>query len=230
MYGSCRSAIPSVLSSGSRMIPTASARGNYLEWRAARAPILFPENNHSAKATMTTATMTTASTIKPESSEYLPYYGRYITLVPDGDVVSTLATQVHETLTLLRGLPDSVSTYRYAPDKWSVNEVVGHLIDSERIFAVRALRFARNDVAPLPGFEQDDYVRNSTFDAYSLSDLASELEVVRQSTVFLFRHMDEAAWSRRGIASDAEVSVRALAYIIAGHELHHREVLLSRYL
>ena len=108
--------------------------------------------------------------------------------------------------------------------------MIGHLIDSERIFAARALRFARNDPAPLPGFEQDDYVRNSTFDAYPLSELASELEIVRQSTIFLFRHIDEQAWTRRGVANNAEVSVRALAYIIAGHELHHREVLRSRYL
>ena len=108
--------------------------------------------------------------------------------------------------------------------------MIGHLIDSERIFAARALRFARNDPAPLPGFEQDDYVRNSTFDGYPLSELASELEIVRQSTILLFRHIDEQAWTRRGVANNAEVSVRALAYIIAGHELHHREVLRSRYL
>jgi hypothetical protein len=111
-----------------------------------------------------------------------------------------------------------------------VNELIGHIIDSERIFAGRAMRFARNDPAPLPGFEQDDYVRNATFDAYPLADLAAELEAVRQSTIFLFRHMDEQAWTRRGVANNAEVSVRALAYIIAGHELHHRQVLRTRYL
>ncbi len=179
---------------------------------------------------MSTATMATASATKPAKSEFNPYYERYIALVPDGDVISTLATQIGETLDLLRGLPASVSTYRYAPDKWSVNQLVGHVIDTERIFATRALRFARNDPAPLPSMEQDDYVRNSTFESYPLSELASELEVVRQSTVFLFRHLDEQAWTRRGVANNAEVSVRALAYIIAGHELHHREVLRSRYL
>jgi hypothetical protein len=172
----------------------------------------------------------TASATKPEKSEFLPYYERYIGLVPDGDVLATLTTQMVETQALLCGLPSSVATYRYAPGKWSVNEVVGHMIDSERIFAGRALRFARNDATPLPGFEQDDYVRNSTFDAYPLSELASELEAVRQSTVFLFRHMDEHAWRRRGIANHAEVSVRALAWIIAGHELHHREIIGTRYL
>ena len=179
---------------------------------------------------MSTATLSTASAIRPSSSEFLPYYERYIALVPEGDVVSTLVSQMSETLALLRSLPASVATYRYAPDKWSVNEVVGHLIDSERNFAFRALRFARNDATPVPGFEQDDYVRNAAFDAYPLADLASELEAVRQSTVFLFRHIDGAAWTRRGIANNAEVSVRALAYIIAGHERHHREVLLARYL
>ena len=179
---------------------------------------------------MSTATLTTASATRPEKSEFLPYYERYIALVPEGDVVANLATQMNETQELLRSLPASVATYRYAPDKWSVNEVVGHLIDSERQFAFRALRFARNDAAPVPGFEQDDYVRNANFDAYPLADLASELEAVRQSTVFLFRHIDDAAWMRRGIANNAEVSVRALAYIIAGHELHHRAILSARYL
>src|SRR5205809_1706071 len=154
---------------------------------------------------MNTATAKTASATRPAKSEFLPYYERYISLVPDGDVVSTLSTQIKETLAMLRGLPASISTYRYAPDKWSVNEVVGHLIDSERLFTARALRFARNDPTALPGFEQDDYARNSTFGAYPLSELASELEVVRQSTLYLFNHMDEQSWTRRGIANNAEV-------------------------
>src|SRR6478752_187479 len=113
------------------------------------------------EAKVSTATLTTAGATKPAKSEFLPYYERYIALVPDGDVVATLVSQMDETQALLRSLPASVATYRYAPDKWSVNEVVGHLIDSERNFAFRALRFARNDAAPVPGFEQDDYVRNS---------------------------------------------------------------------
>jgi hypothetical protein len=174
--------------------------------------------------------VTAARASRPVEGEFLPYYERYIALVPAGDVVSTLETEMRETQTLLRGLPASIATYRYAPDKWSVNEVVGHLIDSERIFADRALRFARNDATPLPGFEQDDYVRNSKFDAYPLEELASELDSVRRATVFLFRHIEEPVWMRRGIANNAEVSVRALAYIIAGHELHHRDVLHTRYL
>jgi uncharacterized damage-inducible protein DinB len=179
---------------------------------------------------VSTTIAASAGATRPARSEYLPYYERYIALVPDGDVISTLANQMIETQTLLRALPASVATYRYAPEKWSVNELVGHMIDCERIFSERALRFARNDATPLPGFEQDDYVRGATFDAYPLADLASELEAVRQATVFLFRHMDEETWTRRGTANNAEVSVRALAYIIAGHELHHRGILSTRYL
>jgi DinB family protein len=174
--------------------------------------------------------VTAASASRPAEGEFLPYYERYIALVPAGDVLSTLDAQMRETQDLLRGLPASISTYRYAPGKWSVNEVIGHVTDSERIFASRALRFARNDPTPLPGFEQDDYVRNSKFDSYPLAELASELESVRRTTVFLFKHLEEPAWIRRGIANNAEISVRALAYIIAGHELHHRQMLVARYL
>ena len=167
---------------------------------------------------------------KPDESEYLPYYGRYIALVSEGDVVVTLEAQMRDTNALVMGLPASSSTYRYAPDKWSVNEMLGHIIDSERIFAARALRFARSDATPLPGFEQDDYVRNASFDSYPLHELAAELESVRRSTVYLFRHLSEEAWMRSGIANNANVTVRALAYIIAGHELHHRGILKTRYL
>ena len=198
--------------------------------RCARRFYFLYRSYYFEEATVTTATAITAATTKPEKSEYLPFYERYVARVPDGDVVATLANQIGETLELLRSLPASVATYRYAPDKWSVSELVGHIIDSERVFASRAQRFARNDPTAMPGFEQDDYVRNSTFEAYPLSELASELEAVRQSTVYLFRHMDEEAWTRRGIANNAEVSVRALAYITAGHELHHREILQTRYL
>ena len=175
-------------------------------------------------------TMPAARESRPGEGEFLAYYERYISLVPEGDILSTLESQMKETQDLLHGLPASTATYRYAPDKWSVNELLGHLIDSERIFCARALRFARGDATPLPGFEQDDYVRGSNFDAYPLAELASELDVVRRASVFLFKHLEEPAWMNRGIANNAEVSVRALAYIIAGHELHHRQILQARYL
>lgn len=167
---------------------------------------------------------------KPEKSEHLPYYGRYIELVPKGDIVQTLATQMKETQAFLAELPASMATHRYAPGKWSVNEMIGHLTDTERIFTSRALRFARNDPQPQPGFEQDDYVHNATFDAYPLAELASELAAVRQASIYLFKHLDDDAWMRRGVASGGEVTVRALAFMTAGHELHHREILRTRYL
>ena len=174
--------------------------------------------------------MTDLTISKPDETEYLPYYGRYISLVPDGQILALLSSQLDETLALLRDIPESQAGFRYAPDKWSIKELVGHVIDTERIFAYRALRFARNDRTPLSGYEQDDYVHNASFDSYSLGELAAEFESVRRSTLFLLKHLDGEAWLRRGLASESEVSVRALAYIIAGHELHHRGILRSRYL
>ena len=167
---------------------------------------------------------------RPDTTEYLSYYGKYISMVPDGDILAVLERQMEDTAGFLGTIPESQASFRYAPDKWSIKELVGHVIDGERIFAYRALWFARNDKTPLPGFEQDDYVRNGAFDNHRLSDLASELKSVRQATLFLFKHLDRDAWTRRGVANDDEVSVRALAYIIAGHELHHREVLRTKYL
>lgn len=167
---------------------------------------------------------------RPDTTEYLSYYDKYISMVPDDDILAVLESQMEDTAGFLGTIPESQASFRYAPDKWSIKELVGHVIDGERVFAYRALRFARNDKTPLPGFEQDDYVRYGAFDNCRLSDLASELKSVRQATLFLFKHLDEDAWKRRGVANDDEVSVRALAYIIAGHELHHREILRTRYL
>jgi DinB superfamily len=167
---------------------------------------------------------------KPDTTEYLPYYSKYVSLVPEGDILSVLGKQIEETADLLKSIPESHGCFRYAPGKWSIKELVGHLVDCERVFAYRAMRFARNDKTPLPGFEQDDYVRNAAFDNCPLSDLAAEFKSVRQSTIYLFRHLALNAWMRRGLANDSQASVRALAHIIAGHELHHREILRTRYL
>jgi hypothetical protein len=174
--------------------------------------------------------MKSFTTGTPAQTEYAPYYGRYVSLVPEGDILSLLSRQLDETLSILSGVTESQAGHRYAPDKWSVRELVGHLIDTERILAYRALRFARNDKTALPGFEQDGYISNASFDKCPIGELASEFEHVRRSTLFLFKHLDEEAWERRGTASDNEVSVRALAYIIAGHELHHMQILRTRYL
>ena len=167
---------------------------------------------------------------RPQATEHAPYYEKYVSLVPEGDIVSTLTQQAVTTLSLLSGIPEAQANSRYARDKWSIKEVVGHLIDSERVFAYRALRFARNDSTPLAGFEQDDYVTNAAFSDVSLTDLASEFEYLRRSTVYMFKSLTGDAWLRTGSANGNDVSVRALAHIIAGHELHHVSVLRSRYL
>jgi hypothetical protein len=174
--------------------------------------------------------MTNSTTTRPQPTEYLPYYERYVSLVPAGDILEILTRQLDSTLALLRSIPEERAGFRYAPDKWSIKELLGHVIDGERIFAYRALRFARNDRTQLAGFEQDDYIRNATFDEGKLSDLADEFEHVRRGNLLMLRHLSDAAWERRGVASDAEVSVRALVFIIAGHELHHLNVLKEKYL
>ena len=171
-----------------------------------------------------------AKLTKPGSEEYAPYYQKYVALLPDEDVVATLAHQLDATRALLGGIDDVQAGSRYAPDKWSIKELVGHLIDTERVFAYRAMRFARNDHAPLSGFEQDDYVRNGDFDSRTLADLATEFEHLRRSNICFFQALSEDAWRRRGTANDSEVSVRALAHIIAGHEVHHMNILKTRYL
>jgi hypothetical protein len=166
----------------------------------------------------------------PDPTEYAPYFGRYITLVGGHDIVAALQDQPRETLALLSGLSEAQGDYRYAADKWSIKEMLGHLIDTERVFAYRALRFARNDSTPLASFEQDGYVQWGNFSDRRLADLIEEFVAVRAATVWLFRGLSPEAWIRRGVASGNPVSVRALAYIVAGHELHHQRILREKYL
>jgi hypothetical protein len=166
---------------------------------------------------------------KPAPSEYAGFYGRYVDLVPDGDVLTALASQIEGTLAQLNKVSDADSLKRYAPGKWSVREAVGHMIDAERVFAYRALRFARNDSTNLPGFEQDDFVAAAYFDRRPWADLLAELAAVRASTVLMFRGFDQEAWPREGVANGNPMSVRAAAYVIAGHELHHMNVLREKY-
>jgi DinB superfamily len=166
---------------------------------------------------------------RPEAGEYAPYYETYISLVPGSDIVGALEAQRLQMLQLFAARSEREGNFRYAPDKWTVKEVLGHVTDSERIFAYRALRIARGDQTPLSGFEQDDYVRAAGFGERTLADLAEEFAHVRGATAALFRSMGKDSWLRRGVANKSEVSVRALAFIIAGHELHHRRILDERY-
>lgn len=167
---------------------------------------------------------------KPEASEYIPYFSRYIDLVRKEDIITVLSTQIDDSLAFLRQIPDAKGDFRYAANKWSIKEVLGHVIDTERVFAYRAMTFARNDRASLPGFEQDDWIRSASFDAEPFRELISEFECVRRANLYFFQHLDQNAWMRRGKANNGEISVRALAYVIAGHELHHRQQIKEKYL
>lgn len=161
----------------------------------------------------------------PDPSEYPPYYGRYIELVEHSDILSTLTQQAEESEQYLRTVSDAASLFRPAPGTWSMREVLGHLIDTERIFAYRALRFARQDPSPLASYEPDPYVPAARFDEVPWPELIEEFIAVRRSHVLLFKHFPAEAWDRTGIASGNEISVRALVWIIAGHELHHRRLI-----
>lgn len=166
----------------------------------------------------------------PAADEYAEYYGRYIAQVPPGDVVTALAAQVIETADRLRGLPVERTTVGYAPGKWSIRDVVGHLSDAERVFSYRALRIARGDETPLAGFDEKPYVEAAGANARSMDSLLTEFLAVREATLELLAGLPAGAWDRRGTASGHPVSVRALAWIIAGHELHHRAIIEERYL
>jgi uncharacterized damage-inducible protein DinB len=166
---------------------------------------------------------------KPAPEEQAPYFSRYLDRVADGDILGTLAGQLADTLATLRRVSDEDSLRRYAPGKWSVREVLGHVMDTDRIFGYRALRIARGDKTPLPGFEQDDYIPAAQFDRRPWADLLAEFEAVRRSNLLMLSGFDEEAWLRRGTVDGNTVSTRALAYLMAGHELHHMGVLCEKY-
>ena len=166
---------------------------------------------------------------RPEADEIPPHFVGYIGRVTESDPVAVLATQIDTTAALLRGVSETDALKRYAPGKWSVKEVVGHLTDTERIMSYRALRIARGDETPLPGFDEKAYVPPAKFDARSLADLVTDLRTVRAATLALFRTLDADAWRRRGTASGKPISVRAIGFMIPGHERHHVEILKTRY-
>ncbi|KMP27855.1 DinB superfamily protein [Bacillus wiedmannii] len=168
--------------------------------------------------------------IRPKISEYNSYYATYINLVSDGNIIHILEQQMKKTNLLLKGISDSEGLFRYGPTKWSIKEVLGHIADTERIMAYRLLSIARGETAELPGYNDDMYVLRAAFDKQSMQVLLENLIVVRQSTLYLLRILDKEAWLQRGYANNSEVTVRALAYIIAGHELHHVQSLKERYL
>jgi hypothetical protein len=165
---------------------------------------------------------------RPDPTEYAPYYGKYLALVPEEDVLAALEGELAATLALLRSIPEAQAAVRHPPYTWTIKEVVGHLTDTERVFGYRALRIARGDATPRAGFDENAYARAADCDRHPLSELAAEFEAVRRSHVWLFRHLPGDAWTRRGVANDTGVSVRALAYILVGHERHHTAIVRRR--
>ena len=167
---------------------------------------------------------------RPSPTEYAPYFEKYTSLVQGNNIIASLTNQIQNTRALLKGLSEDQGNFRYAPDKWSIKEVIGHLIDTERIFAYRALRFARHDQTHLSSFDENAFVTNSNYTSRHLAGIAEEFDVVRQNSVYLFKNLDQDIWLRSGPVSDYQITVRALAYVIAGHELHHLNIIRSRYL
>jgi hypothetical protein len=167
---------------------------------------------------------------KPGADEYAASFAGYVARIADHEhIVQVLNQQADQVLGVFSRIPESRGDYRYAPGKWSIKEIVGHLSDTERVFAYRALRFGRGDTTPLPSFNDQAYVAEVGAGDRTLADLVAEWGDVRRATTSLFRNLPSPAWERRGTASDNPISVRALAYIIAGHVRHHMEVLDARY-
>jgi uncharacterized damage-inducible protein DinB len=167
---------------------------------------------------------------RPTPDEYSPFYGRYVERVPPGDIVSILRDQLAGTLSLFDPLDESDAERPYADGKWTLKQVLGHIADTERVMAYRALRIARGDTTPLPGFDEKVYAEAAGSNARTVADLRDELSTARASTVALFAGLPAGTWESTGTASAATVSVRAIACIIAGHELHHRAIIRTRYL
>lgn len=174
--------------------------------------------------------MSISMTTAPDRTEAAEYYFKYIDQVPAGDVRRILEAQSGETFATLRGISEERSRHRYAPDKWSIRQVVGHVSDTERLFVFRALWFARGFDSELPGYDQDVAMAASAADERSWSSHVEELEAVRAATVAFFTSLPDEAWSRRGVASGSPFTVRALAYIAAGHLTHHMKIVRERYL
>ena len=166
---------------------------------------------------------------RPEASEYDPYYETYVSKVEGSGVVEELEAQIEQVEDALANLDDEAALFRYEPGKWSIKEMVGHLIDTERVFAYRALCIARGESESLPGMDHEAYLGNAASEARPIRELVTELRHVRRSTVLLFQGLPTDTWRRVGVANGVEISVRALAFVIAGHLAHHLGVLRERY-
>jgi hypothetical protein len=165
---------------------------------------------------------------RPSPTEYASYYGPYIDLVPDGDIIEALRTQLLEVISFLRNVPEREADVLHSPYTWTLKQVVNHISDGERVFAYRALCIARGDTTPLPGFDENEYTKTSKVERLTLGDLADEFETVRAATVSLLQSLPDEAWSRTGTANKNPISVRALAWIMVGHARHHLAIMKRR--
>jgi hypothetical protein len=168
--------------------------------------------------------------LRPEKGEYDPYYETYTSLVPEEDIKAALATQPGELRVLAESLLEEKGTYAYADGKWTIKQLLGHLIDGERMFGYRVFRISRGDKTPIEGFEQDGYIENAHANGRSFADLLSEFELLREANVRFFKNLRDDDWLRTGTANQKEISVRALAWIMVGHIRHHISILKDRYL
>ena len=166
---------------------------------------------------------------KPEPGTYPENYKQYIDLIPETDIITFLEEQQSETLIFFRELTEDQLSYRYADGKWSVKQILKHVIDTEQIFDYRALCFSRNETISLPGFDQDNYIAQSNADQLTQSALLNEFEILRSFTIRMFKNFDEDMWNRKGRANDLNFSIRAIPFIIAGHLGHHVKITSDKY-
>lgn len=167
---------------------------------------------------------------RPGADEFAPYYNGYISQTQGDDAIKLLESELKDSLHFFAAIDENKSLTAYDKGKWTIRQVLGHIVDTERVMSYRALRFARNDKTDLPGFEQDDFIRGMDFNQVPLATLLKEFELMRRANIHLFRNLQPEAWDRRGNASGKPVSVRALAFILIGHEKHHRNIVKERYL
>lgn len=168
--------------------------------------------------------------VRPNANEYPHYFESYINEVPEGELSAFLEQQIEEARSQFGNLSEELGRFRYAEGKWSIKEVLGHITDTERIMSYRLLRIARGDTTPLPAFSEELFVNNANFDNRTIQDLLDEFAIVRSSTLYLMSHLSDEAWLRIGTFSGQQGSARALAFIMAGHALHHFNVIRDRYL
>ncbi len=167
---------------------------------------------------------------RPEPTEYPDFYADYTKLVPDEDILKVLSRQPAEMRTIFAGVPEHLGSFAYDAEKWTVKQVLGHILDTERILAYRLLRIARGDQKPLEGFEQDDYIEHGRFNSRTIDDLIGEFELIRKANMSLMENLNEDDFSRHGTANNNRFTARAIALIMAGHVRHHLGILESKYL